>query len=101
MQRTYRITLRNQDPTLDLRRWVPAIGDVIGFCQGRYADSEGVGINRESLEIRQHELLMEVEENVRHWHRQFGRRLANEHNMRHLCDPNDQTRMFDWEEIER
>jgi len=99
MRRTYRITLRNQDPTLDLRRWKTEIRDVIGFCQDSYADTQGVRIYRESLEIHQHELTMEVEEKAKDWHARLGWLLKNEHGMPQFCDPNNSNRMFNWAEL--
>lgn len=104
-KKKYRFTLRNQNPKLDLRAEQEKIKNVINYI-GRGGDTgqkfrpvkqiELSDIKHNSFEL---ETVVDDEKYVE-WRRQVGRLLANNYGMREFCDPDDQKKMFDIEEIE-
>ena len=104
-RKNYRFTLRNRNPNLDLRNKEENIKNAI-----KYISSGGDGgtafrpVKQIELlgDIKQNSFVLKVvvnDEKYAEWRRQIGRLLANKYGMRDFCDPNDQKKMFDVEEI--
>ena len=97
MQSLYQLTLYNRLSSLDLRTQDKSIGDVIFYIlsqsrqQRAYRDVSKIRV----LEIRQHDLKIEVNEDATYWHTGVGKLLANNYGMREFCRPRS-SQMFKW-----
>lgn len=94
----YSLHLINNDPQLSLIKKVKEIDEVFRFIHNggstgrkfRYPEKYSV------VEIKQHDIVVEVSESSKKWHPFVGFFLANKFGMRKYCDPKNDRRMFEW-----
>jgi hypothetical protein len=92
MKCTYVLRLVRREPTLDLRPKRKAIEQVVGELLAVRSDLLHCEVSR----IEKHDLELSVDETGKSWHPLFGKKLANEKNMRPFCHPKDSCRLFIW-----
>jgi hypothetical protein len=90
----YYITLHNKSEHLDLRNKTSSIEEVIKIFA-----SDSKYIRRYDIKlIQKHFIELEVDEVSNHWHRFFGKKLANS-SMVNFRSTKDSRKLFKWSKI--
>ena len=92
MKCVYALSLVSRESTLDLRQKRKAIEQVVRDLLEMRSDL----LHCEVSCVNEHDLQLAVDEVGKSWHPLFGKKLANEKNMRQFCHPKDLSRLFTW-----
>lgn len=91
----YSVELYNTDSSLDLRTKEDELTSVLKHIKKLFIGL----ILFEIKNIDQHSLIVEVKERDGEWHKNFGKLLANDYNMRVFCKEGQSNMMFKWRNI--
>ena len=95
MKKKYKVVLHNKSSKLDLHEKSKHMKDVLNYLIYDRRDLNQARI----LGIKQHSIMVEVDEESKNWHSRFGNILANKSGMREYCDSVNPERLFRWIEI--